>query len=116
MPTIRQEKVARLIQKEVAELLHFESKNISASCIVSVTVVRISPDLGYAKCYLSIFNGTSSPLSKQQVFEYFKENILLFRKKLGERVKKQLRVVPELEFFLDDSIDYFEKIDALLKK
>ena len=80
--------------------------------LVSVSVVRVSPDLGVAKAYLSIFPSNKS----EELLEAIRANTKAIRYDLGQRVGKQLRIIPELSFFIDDSLDYIEHIDKLLKK
>lgn len=80
--------------------------------LVSVSVVRVSPDLGVAKAYLSIFPSNKS----EELLEAIRANTKAIRYDLGQRVGKQLRIIPELSFFIDDSLDYIEHIDELLKK
>lgn len=80
--------------------------------MVTVTNVRITPDLGLARVYLSIFPSNQN----KETLEIVKNNYKAIRLLLGQKVKNQLRVVPELEFFIDDSLDYIERIDKLLKK
>lgn len=80
--------------------------------LVSVSVVRVSPDLGVAKVYLSIFPSGKS----KELLEAIRANTKAIRYDLGQRVGKQLRIIPELSFFIDDSLDYIEHIDELLKK
>lgn len=80
--------------------------------IISVTTVRISPDLSVAKCYLSIF-----PNSKQdEVLQNLTKNVKEVRYQLGTRIKNQVRKIPELVFYLDDSLDYIDNIENLLKE
>lgn len=112
MESLRQQKVARLLQKELAEIFRAESRNLFGAALISVTVVRISPDLGVAKVYLSIMGAKDS----KNLLENINKNGYLIRKKLGTVVGKQLRIVPELMFFIDDSLDYASHIDELLKK
>lgn len=114
MSTVRQEKVSRLLQKEIGDIFQKESSNFSPGALVSVTSVRVSPDFSYAKIYLSIL-GTSA-ISKEDVYKNIKEKGLYVRKLLGNRVKNVLRIVPDLDFFIDDSVDYYTKINELLKK
>ena len=80
--------------------------------LVSVSVVRVSPDLGVAKAYLSIFPSNKS----EELLEAIRANTKAIRYDLGQRVGKQLRIIPELSFFIDDSLDYIEHINELLKK
>jgi len=112
MATIRQEKVAKLLQQELAVIFQRETRNFFTGALITVTVVRISPDLGVAKVYLSIF----MPKGRDEIFEKIREENWRIRKWLGEKVGKQLRIVPNLQFFLDDSLDYADEIDRLLKK
>ena len=79
--------------------------------LISVTRVRVTPDLGLAKAYISIF----PQMQRDVVFEYIQEHSSGIRSDLGNRVGKQLRVVPELNFYIDDSLDYEENIDRLLR-
>ena len=79
--------------------------------MVTVTAVRMSPDLGYAKIYLSIF-----PFEKSKaIMDAVTQQEWRIRKALGSRIRNQLRIVPELTFFLDDSLEYIENIDNLLR-
>jgi ribosome-binding factor A len=111
MESTRQKKVARLIQKELATIFLRESRNMFNNAFITVTVVRLSPDLGHARIYLSFFN-TEKPAEILTIVQQSKREI---RGKLGEQVGKQLRIVPEIDFFIDDSLDYYENIDRLLK-
>lgn len=79
--------------------------------MVSVSVVRVSPDLGIAKAYLSVFPSEKG----NEVVEHLNSNIKAIRFELGNRVRHQLRIIPEVRFYLDDSLDYIEHIDNLLK-
>ncbi|HET6242969.1 MAG: 30S ribosome-binding factor RbfA [Bacteroidetes bacterium] len=112
METTRQKKVARLLQKELGEIFQRESNTMFGGAFITVTGVRISPDLSVAKTYLSIFVVKDRDLVMKNVKKQTKE----IRTKLGERIKQQLRIVPNLDFHIDDSLDYAEKIDNLLKK
>ena len=111
MESTRQQKVARLIQKDMAEILRSASPGFGRGILISVTVVRITPDLGLAKIYLSIFPSDNT----KEIMERIKASAVSLRYELGKRVGKQLRIVPEVKFFLDDSLDYAERIDDLLK-
>ena len=113
MESNRQKKVSRLLQKELGIILQQKGRDLGGK-MISVTTVRISPDLGIAKVYLSVF----PPDKKEEentlglVVDYTSR----IRNELGQLVKNQLRVVPELTFFEDDSLDYIDNIDKLLKK
>ena len=112
METTRQKKVARLVLKELSQIFNKETTNLIGSMMISITAVRISPDLAYANIYVSIFPVDDPFESLNQI----KNNSSFFRKTLGSAVRNQLRIVPELNFFLDDSAEYAEEIESLLKK
>jgi ribosome-binding factor A len=112
MESVRQQKVNKLLQKELAELFRSNARAMFGGAFISVTVVRVSPDLGTAKVYVSIM----AAKDRDAIFKLIEEQNYLIRKKLGAVIGKQLRVVPELSFFIDDSLDYAMKIDELLKK
>jgi ribosome-binding factor A len=112
MDSLRQSKVARLLQKELGDIFIKEYRSPLPGIMVSITQVRVSPDLGVAKVYVSLFPATN----KQEALADLKRKTSEIRGFLGHRVGKQLRVIPELIFYLDDSFDYAEKIDQLLKK
>jgi ribosome-binding factor A len=111
MESIRQNKISKLIQKELAEIFRSESRSLFGGAFITVTVVRVSPDLGVAKVYLSIM-GNNSKAALKMVIDQTK----VIRKLVGLKVGKQLRVIPELHFYIDDSLDYAMKIEELLKK
>ncbi len=109
--TTRQNKVSRLIQKELAEIFLREFRSEFNGLLISVTVVRVTSDLSLARCYLSIF-----PTEKtEDTIRYIKALTKSIRGIIGKKVAKQLRIIPELEFHIDDSLDYVDKIDKLLK-
>lgn len=112
METTRQQKVARQIQKDISDIFTREAAPLMAGAMASVTLVRVSPDLSFAKIYLSIF-----PFDKHAaVMESLEKNNWMIRKALGTRLRNQLRIVPEIAFQLDDSLEYIENIDNLLKE
>ena len=106
----RQLKVARLVQRDLADIFQKELGHELPGKMITVTKVKVSPDLGLAKCYLSIF-----PDKGSSTIEYLNSHSGKLRFKLGNRIRNQLRIVPELVFYLDDSLDYMENIDRLLK-
>jgi ribosome-binding factor A len=108
----RQNKISRLIQKEMAEIFLRELKSDFYGLLLSVTVVRITSDLSLARCYLSIY----PPDKSEETITHIRQKIRSIRGLLGKKVAKQLRIIPELEFFIDDSLNYLEKIDRLLKE
>jgi ribosome-binding factor A len=109
MASIRQEKVARLLQREFGTYFQREAKRFG-STMVTPTVVRVSPDLGVAKVYLSIW-GTQS---KQEVLDKIQTSGNEIRRDIGNKVRHQLRSIPEFHFYIDDSLDYAENIENLL--
>lgn len=109
MESKRQAKIARLLQKELSEIFRRQTAQLGG-VIVSVSAVRVSPDLSIAKAYLSIF----PPEKSQQILENIKKQSKTVRYELAQAVKQVLRKCPDLQFFLDDSLDYIENIDRLL--
>ena len=106
MESIRLSKIERLLQKELSDI--FQKQTQAMHCIlISVSVVRVSPDLSVARAYLSIFPSDKS----KEMLENIRANTKAIRFDLGQRIRKQ-----ELTFFIDDSLDYIENIDNLLKK
>jgi ribosome-binding factor A len=112
MESVRQQKVGRLLQKELSEIFRANAKTLFEGNFITVTIVRVSPDLGAAKIYLSIMLSADKSAALTQV----KEQAPAIRRLLGNNIRRQVRVIPELSFFIDDSLDYAEKIDNLLKK
>jgi ribosome-binding factor A len=111
MESTRQKKVARQIQKDLAQILMTRTSSIAPGTIISVSLVRMSPDLSYAKVYLSVF-----PLKDKEAFlKAISIQGAEIRNELGKLVRHQLRIVPALSFYIDDSVDYAENIDRLLK-
>ena len=111
MESTRQLKIAKLLQKEMATILQDLAREHFAGTLLSVSKVRVSPDLGVAKIYVSIF-----PISMtQEVEKFLNVNNAKLRGALGHSVGRQLRVVPNLSVFVDDSLEYEENIDRLLR-
>ena len=111
METTRQQKISRLIQKELSEIFLLQTKSMHG-VMVSVSAVRISPDLSVCRAYLSIFPSNRG----EEIIKNINNNVKAVRYELGQRLRFQLRIIPELKFFVDDSLDYIEHIDELLKK
>ena len=108
----RQQKVARQIQKDLAEIIRARGMSAYDGALVTVSGVKITPDLALAKVYVSIFPSDKA----EAVMKKLEDENSRLRGELGRRVATQLRIVPELTFYLDDSLDYVEHIDELLKK
>ncbi len=111
MESTRQAKISRLLQKELSEIFRTHTAKTHLT-IVSVSAVRVSPDLSIAKAYLSIFPSEKS----QEVLESIKRSAKTIRYELAQKVRFQLRKTPELSFYIDDSLDYLENIDRLLEE
>ena len=111
MEGTRLSKIERLLQKELSELFRKQTA-MMRGVLVTVSKVRVSPDLGLAKVYLSVFPSEKS----EELLESIEKNKKTLRYDLGQIVRTQLRRIPELMFYPDDSLDYVEKIDKLLKK
>lgn len=111
METTRQNKIARLLQKELSEIFVAQTRQMRG-VLVSVSKCRISPDLSICRAYLSVFPSEKA----EEIVGNINENQKQLRFELGQRVRFQLRIIPELKFFVDDSLDYVEHIDELLKK
>lgn len=110
METKRQQKVSKLIQRDLSEIFQKEFRPATPGIMVTVTKVNVTPDLSYARVHLSVF-GISD---KQALVAEVNGQARAIRGLLGSRVRHQLRVIPELQFFEDDSLDYIENIDKLL--
>jgi len=111
MTTTRQNKVARLLQKELGDIFQKEAMNMFRGALISVTIVRVAPDLSFAKVYLSIFAPSKD---EKELYQAVQDKAKTIRQMLAQKVAKQLRIVPELAFFVDDSIEYQENIERLL--
>ena len=111
MQETRQNKIARLLQKELSLIFQQQTRAMHG-VMVSVTRTKISPDLSICTAYLSIFPSEKG----EEILANINGNNKSIRYELGTRVKSQLRIIPELRFFIDDSLDYIDRIDELLKK
>lgn len=111
MESTRLQKVNQLLQEELAEIFRIEAGKMKRGLLISVTEVRTTPDLAIAKVFLSIF-----PTSyRSEVLKTVKENKSFFRKLLGNKVGKQMRITPEILFFSDESLDKVDEIEKALK-
>lgn len=111
MENNRLQKVNKLLQEDLAEIFRKEATKIQKGMLISVTEVRTTPDLSIAKAYLSVF----PTLHRESVIAYIKENQPYFRKLLGNKIAKQMRIVPELQFFSDTTLDKVDEIEKALK-
>ncbi|MFP4557244.1 MAG: 30S ribosome-binding factor RbfA [Bacteroidales bacterium] len=112
MEGTRLSKVSRQIQKDLGEIFQRQAQALFLGKMITVTNVRVTPDLSIAKVYLSIF----PPENKEETLTLVKQQTKTIRHELAQRVRKQMRIVPELAFYIDDSLDYIENIDRLLKE
>ena len=111
MQETRQNRISRLLQKELASIFQTQTRMMHG-VLVSVTRVKVSPDLSICTAYLSIFPSEKG----DELLKNINANEKTIRYELGQRLHNQLRIIPELRFFIDDSLDYIERIDELLKK
>ena len=111
MQETRQNKIARLLQKELSIIFQRQTQQMHG-VMVSVTRTKVSPDLSICTAYLSIFPSEKA----EEIIKNVTANEKSIRYDLGKNVRNQLRIIPELRFFVDDSLDYIERIDALLKE
>jgi len=111
MQETRQNKIARLLQKELSLIFQQQTRAIHG-VMISVTRTKISPDLSICTAYLSVFPSEKG----EEILTNINANSKQIRYELGTRVRNQMRIIPELRFFIDDSLDYIEHIDELLKK
>ncbi|MFI3277782.1 MAG: 30S ribosome-binding factor RbfA [Rikenellaceae bacterium] len=110
METTRQQKISKQIQRDVADIFQREHRELFKGLLITVTAVRVSPDFAYAKIYVSVF-----PFERgEEVISTLKRENWAIRKALGSRIKNQLKIVPEIEFFIDDSLEYIENIDKAI--
>ena len=111
MQETRQNRIARMLQKELAEMFQSQTR-MMRGVMVSVTRTKISPDLSICTAYLSIFPSEKA----EELLANIQRNEKSVRYELGRRIRNQVRIIPELRFFIDDSLDYLERIDSLLGK
>ena len=111
MQETRQNKIARLLQKELSVIFQQQTRAMRG-VMVSVTRTKISPDLSVCTAYLSVFPSERG----EEIIKNINANDKTIRYELGTRERHQLRIIPELRFFIDDSLDYIDRIDELLKK
>ncbi|MCS6821684.1 MAG: 30S ribosome-binding factor RbfA [Microscillaceae bacterium] len=108
----RQQKFARLIREELSQIFLQNTRHLFSEKFITVTVVRVSSDLSVAKVYLSFLKATDKQAALDEIEEHKKE----IRQLLAQRIGKQVRIIPELRFFLDDTAEYVERIENLLSK
>jgi ribosome-binding factor A len=112
MASVRLEKFASLMKRELSVLFQQHAHEWVEGLMVTITQVRVAPDLSLAKVYISVFPSEK----KENALKGLKTNHSSVKRALGLKVGKQMRKVPEVQYYIDDSLDYFETIDNLLKK
>lgn len=112
MESKRQQKFAGVIQEDLAAIFQREGTNYLPNTLVTITKVRVTPDLAIARVFLSFFNNNNTSLSLQTIKQHASE----IRYKLGARIKDQVRIIPQLEFFVDDTNEYVERMDKIFDK
>src|ERR1700761_7105152 len=112
MESKRQQKFAGVIQQDLATIFQREGMNYLPNTLVTITKVRVTPDLAIARVFLSFFNNNNPQAALQNVKLHANE----IRYKLGARIKDQVRIIPQLEFFIDDTSEYVERMDKLFEK
>lgn len=110
MESTRQQKYARLLQKEIGEIFQRDTKHLFGKAFITITLVKMSPDLGFAKIYLSMFMVDS----REDMLDVINQKKSQIRKILGQRIGKQVRIVPEIAFFIDDIEDHAQKMDKII--
>jgi len=125
MESTRQNKISRLIQQDLGDILLREMKPVLGNSLVTVTGVRVTPDLAIARVHVSIMpigdipangNKPAEAATKQGIIDVILTHSADIRRRLGLREGKQLRIIPQLEYYLDESLDYIEHIEKLLKQ
>ncbi len=109
MESKRQQKVGRQIQKDLGEIFQKDANHLTQGSFVTITAVRVTPDLGIARAYLSFLPDKN----KQILLETIQDNTKFIRQKLADRVRHQLRIIPHLQFYIDDTAEYAAKMDLL---
>jgi ribosome-binding factor A len=112
METTRQLKIGRLLQKEMSDVMRVDLPHLFNGGLVTVTKATITSDLSIARFYLSIFGVKD----KEEFLTNVRKHTSELRYRLGNRIHRQMRIVPQLEFFEDDSLDYIDNIEKLLKE
>lgn len=110
MESKRQQRITRLLQKDLGEIFQLESGHFSGKAMITVTKVYVTRDLSIARVYLSLFGAPD----KEELLTNIRKHKGEIKYKLGNRVRHQLRVIPDLEFYEDDSLDYIENLEKLL--
>ena len=111
MESTRQQKMARLLQKEMGDIFELDMRRLFPDTMITLTKVNVTKDLSIARFHLSLF----ALRGNKPTIDEIRDHIPEFRYKLGNKIAKQVRIIPHIEFFEDDSLDYIDNIDKLLK-
>lgn len=111
MDSTRQQKMARLLQKEMGDIFEIDMRRLFPNAMITITKVNVTKDLSIARFYLSIF----TLKDKKPTIEEIRTHSPEFRYKLGNQIRRQVRIIPQLEFFEDDSLDYIENLEKIMK-
>lgn len=109
MESKRQQQFAKVIQKDLSDIFQRDAKHLFGNTFITITQVRVSPDLSIARIYLSFLMSKN----REETLENIQEHTKTIRQILGQKIRKTARIVPELQFYLDDTADYVSKMDAL---
>jgi ribosome-binding factor A len=112
MESKRQQKFAGVIQQDLAAIFQREGMSLLPNTMITITKVRVTPDLALARVFLSFFNTANTQLALNTIKAHASE----IRYKLGARIKDQVRIIPQLEFFVDDTSEYVERMDKIFDK
>ncbi|HYG39186.1 MAG TPA: 30S ribosome-binding factor RbfA [Cytophagales bacterium] len=110
MDSKRQQKIGRLLQKEISSILISDTKSLFDGAFITVTQVKVTSDLSIARIYLSLLMTSN----KEALLEKIKQNTKTLRQLLSARIKNQMRVIPDLQFFIDDTAEYAEKMNNII--
>jgi len=111
MESKRQHRISKQLQRDLGEIMQREIPHVIKNAMITITQVHVTSDLSLAKVYLSLF----ATNDKESLLENIRKHASEIRGKLGNRIKHQMRSVPELHFYEDDSLDYIERIEEILK-
>ncbi len=112
MESRRQQQVAKLVQQALSQVFQVDGVAIYGKAFVTISGIKVTPDLLIARAYLSIYNVEN----KEEILENIQSNTSYLRKKVGSKIRNKIRQIPELEFFMDDTLDAVFKIEGIFKK
>ncbi|MCU0445742.1 MAG: 30S ribosome-binding factor RbfA [Microscillaceae bacterium] len=113
MDSKRQQKMARLLKEELSTVFQKDAQHLFGNSMITLTTVRVTPDMGIARVYVSVLT-LNNQTNKEEVIAEIEDNTKQLRQMLGQRIRHTVRIIPELQFFLDDTAEYAAKMDALI--